>query len=147
MTADALPIVLPDGDMFTSSGILSPAVSERKLGDQQQMSASSVSDRVFPVVRPQKSSAPPPREEGAAQDATRQLQAAQDATRQLQEDLNAARKAVKDLREVVHLRDKTIAKKDESLALAKAKHSKMQPPSIQLTRTDFDNIQVEHRIF
>ena len=134
MTADALPIVLPDGDMFTSSGILSPAVSERKLGDQQQMSASSVSDRVFPVVRPQKSSAPPPREEGAAQDATRQLQ----------EDLNAARKAVKDLREVVHLRDKTIAQKDESLALAKAKHSKMQPPSIQLTRTDFDNIQVEH---
>ena len=98
------------------------------------MSASSVSDRVFPVVRPQKSSAPPPREEGAAQDATRQLQ----------EDLNAARKAVKDLREVVHLRDKTIAQKDESLALAKAKHSKMQPSSIQLTRTDFDNIQVEH---
>ena len=100
------------------------------------MSASVTSDRVLPVVRPQKTSSPP-REEGASQDATRQLQ----------EDLNAARKAVKDLREVINLRDKTIAQKDEALALAKAKHSKMQPPSIQLTRTDFDNIQVEHRIF
>ena len=95
------------------------------------MSASSVSHRVLPVVRPQKSSAPPG-EEGAAQDATRQLQ----------EDLNAARKAVKDLREVINLRDKTIEQKDEALALAKAKHNKMQPPSIQLTRTDFDHIQV-----
>ena len=141
MTADELPLVHPDGTEFTSSAgdrILSPAVSERKAGyqserkagDQQQMSA-SVSDRVLPVVRPQKTSSPP-REEGASQDATRQLQ----------EDLNAARKAVKDLREVINLRDKTIAQKDEALALAKAKHSKMQPPSIQLTRTDFDHIQV-----